>query len=124
MFRAVRPARLPMLSAPEVHPLPPIRHRTVRRRKRHGAWKVAYADFVTALMALFIVLWMMSSTDRVKSAISGYFRDPKGYSKHLGGGPAGAGEGMALAPSQVADLQKQIESALHKMPEFDRLRQN
>ena len=31
-----------------------------------GAWKVAYADFVTAMMALFIVLWLMSSSAKVK----------------------------------------------------------
>jgi len=41
-----------------------------------GAWKVAYADFVTALMALFIVLWLTSQTDQVKTAVSGYFKDP------------------------------------------------
>jgi len=40
-----------------------------------GAWKVAYADFVTAMMALFIVLWLMSSSEPVKKAIAGYFRD-------------------------------------------------
>jgi chemotaxis protein MotB len=42
-----------------------------------GAWKVAYADFVTAMMALFIVLWLMNtSKPAVKEAIAGYFRDP------------------------------------------------
>ncbi len=43
-----------------------------------GAWKVAYADFVTAMMALFIVLWLMGSSDRVKKAVAGYFNDPRG----------------------------------------------
>jgi chemotaxis protein MotB len=44
-----------------------------------GAWKVAYADFVTAMMALFIVLWLMSSTSKAtQDEISGYFRDPNG----------------------------------------------
>jgi chemotaxis protein MotB len=44
-----------------------------------GAWKVAYADFVTAMMALFIVLWLMSSTSKhTQDEIAGYFRDPKG----------------------------------------------
>ena len=31
-----------------------------------GAWKVAYADFVTAMMSLFIVLWLMSTSDAVR----------------------------------------------------------
>jgi len=40
-----------------------------------GAWKVAYADFVTAMMALFIVLWLLSQTDEVtRQRLSEYFR--------------------------------------------------
>ena len=39
---------------------------------------MAYADFVTAMMALFIVLWLMSSSEKVKKAVAGYFNDPKG----------------------------------------------
>jgi chemotaxis protein MotB len=45
-----------------------------------GAWKVAYADFVTAMMALFIVLWILSSSEKVKEAVAGYFKDPIGFS--------------------------------------------
>jgi flagellar motor protein MotB len=41
-----------------------------------GAWKVAYADFVTAMMALFIVLWLMNTSEQIRKAISAYFRDP------------------------------------------------
>ncbi|MBI3813959.1 MAG: OmpA family protein [Nitrospinae bacterium] len=44
-----------------------------------GAWKVAYADFVTALMALFIVLWLTSQSNQVKTAVSDYFKDPGKY---------------------------------------------
>jgi chemotaxis protein MotB len=40
-----------------------------------GAWKVAYADFVTAMMALFIVLWLLAQTDKeLQKEISEYFR--------------------------------------------------
>src|ERR1041384_2013495 len=40
-----------------------------------GAWKVAYADFVTAMMALFMVLWLLASTDQqTRQEISNYFR--------------------------------------------------
>ncbi len=42
-----------------------------------GAWKVAYADFVTAMMALFMVLWLLTQADlKLRSQISQYFRDP------------------------------------------------
>lgn len=52
---------------------------------RHGgAWKVAYADFVTALMSLFIVLWLMSTSETVRQAVAGYFNDPKGTATLLG----------------------------------------
>lgn len=45
-----------------------------------GAWKVAYADFVTAMMALFIVLWVLGQSEEVKEAVAGYFKDPVGFS--------------------------------------------
>lgn len=46
-----------------------------------GAWKVAYADFVTAMMALFIVLWVLNQSEDIKKAVSNYFKDPTGYSQ-------------------------------------------
>jgi chemotaxis protein MotB len=46
--------------------------------KGGGAWKVAYADFVTAMMAFFLVMWITSQNDEVKQAIGGYFQDPWG----------------------------------------------
>lgn len=50
-----------------------------------GAWKVAYADFVTAMMSLFIVLWLMNSTPKpVQEEIAGYFNDPKGTATKKG----------------------------------------
>lgn len=45
-----------------------------------GAWKVAYADFVTAMMALFIVLWILGQDASVKAAVANYFKDPVGIS--------------------------------------------
>ena len=41
-----------------------------------GAWKVAYADFVTAMMALFLVLWLVSQDSKIKDAVSRTFRNP------------------------------------------------
>ena len=41
-----------------------------------GAWKVAYADFVTAMMAFFLVMWLVSQSTETKAAVAGYFRNP------------------------------------------------
>jgi chemotaxis protein MotB len=91
-------------------------------RRRGGAWKVAYADFVTALLALFIVLWMMNSSARVKESISGYFRDPRGYTRKLGAGPGSPAEGLRITHKNAADIQKQIEAALRQAPDLEKLR--
>ncbi|MGE5846431.1 MAG: flagellar motor protein MotB [Ignavibacteria bacterium] len=45
-----------------------------------GAWKVAYADFVTAMMALFIVLWVLSQDEAMRESVAKYFKDPIGFS--------------------------------------------
>ena len=46
--------------------------------KRHpnhgGAWKVAYADFITAMMALFLVLWLTSQDQKIKEAVQQIFK--------------------------------------------------
>jgi chemotaxis protein MotB len=101
----------------------PIRpKRPVQRKRNGGAWKVAYADFVTALMALFIVLWMMNSSNAVKQSVSGYFHDPKAYTRNLGSGPANSGEGLPVHADNVADVRQQIEQALRRVPEFQTMR--
>ena len=51
-----------------------------------GAWKVAYADFVTAMMALFMVLWITAQDPKVLTATADYFRNPH---KPIYTGPAG-----------------------------------
>lgn len=62
--------------------LPP---RIIKRVKKHdghhgGAWKVAYADFVTAMMAMFIVLWVLSQSTKVQKLVANYFKNPIGFS--------------------------------------------
>ena len=85
---------------------------------------MAYADFVTALMALFIVLWMMNASGRVKHSVSGYFNDPRAYTRKLGGGAGGAGEGLLVHHDNVGDMQKQIDAALRRIPEFQKVHDN
>lgn len=67
---------------------PRRRIKKVRAHGGHhgGAWKVAYADFVTAMMALFLVLWLVSQADtKLKSAIANYFRSPGVFNTQKGG---------------------------------------
>src|SRR5437667_12395822 len=74
-----------------------------------GAWKVAYADFVTAMMALFIVLWLLNSSKQVQEAVGGYLKDPTGTAKKVGSNMQGAGENVVLSgdnmPKQIEQLQ-------------------
>jgi chemotaxis protein MotB len=63
----------------------------VRKKAGHaahhgGAWKVAYADFVTAMMAFFLVLWLVGQGKDVKAAVGGYFRDPAVFEESGGRG--------------------------------------
>lgn len=64
-------------------PKTPIIIRRVARRRHEdhgGAWKVAMADFALAMMALFLVLWIINnSSEEQRMAISGFFQDPKAY---------------------------------------------
>jgi len=98
-----------------------------------GAWKIAFADFATAMMAFFLVMWLMSSaTPEQKKLISGYFKDPIGFSESaspyvidLGGSPTPApdrtlnqrvedqteGEQaeVEIAPEQAETLAEELE---------------
>jgi chemotaxis protein MotB len=89
-----------------------------RRAKGHGghhggAWKVAYADFVTAMMSLFIVLWLVSSSEQIKKAVGGYFTDPKGYAKDAGNGMRGSGsESISVKKDDLSKLKDKLEQAV------------
>jgi chemotaxis protein MotB len=62
-----------------------------------GAWKVAYADFVTAMMAFFLVMWLLASGDNVKEAVQAYFQDPIGFNEKVQAGLL-VGSGIAVIP--------------------------
>ena len=51
-----------------------------------GSWKVAYADFVTSMMAFFLVMWLVNQSDTVREAVAGYFNDPANYGQMKGSG--------------------------------------
>jgi chemotaxis protein MotB len=87
-----------------------------------GAWKVAYADFVTAMMALFIVLWLLNSSKQVQDAVGGYFKDPTGTSKKVGSDMVGQGENFVLSKDNMEALKEQLQKAIREVPNFDKLR--
>ena len=83
-----------------------------------GAWKVAYADFVTAMMALFIVLWLLSASEKVQKAVGGYFQDPTGKGHQVGSTTAGSGETLTLSEKQLKEIKDKIEQAMKAIPAF------
>ena len=88
-----------------------------------GAWKVAYADFVTAMMALFIVLWLMSSTTKEqKEEIAGYFRDPHGSSTQKGPAHPGQGANILLNKQDMTKLKAQLLQSIQHVDPLDKLK--
>lgn len=70
-----------------------------------GAWKIAYADFVTAMMAFFLLMWLLSSaSENTLKGISEYFQQPLKLS--LMGG-SGVGDRTAPVPGGGMDLTRQ-----------------
>src|SRR6266568_5379061 len=106
----------------KTQPIIVIKKKGSHARHHGGAWKVAYADFVTAMMALFIVLWLMNSSEKVKKAVGGYFQDPTGKGKQVGSGEAGTGETMALKRDDMNSLSQKLQQAMKDIPEFQQMK--
>jgi chemotaxis protein MotB len=87
-----------------------------------GAWKVAYADFVTAMMALFIVLWLLNTSKQVQEAVAGYFKDPTGSGKKIGTTVSGSGENFVLTRDNMPKLKDQLQQTIRQMTDFDKLK--
>ena len=91
-----------------------------------GAWKVAYADFVTAMMAFFLVMWLVGQAPEVKAGVGAYFRDPGAFDGGKGvlPGVETAATVQPEAPTEAeatAALEKAAEGlrdALEAMPQF------
>ncbi len=87
-----------------------------------GAWKVAYADFVTAMMALFIVLWLMNSSKKIQEAVGGYFKDPTGTGKMAGSTQAGRGNQATVSKDNMAKIKEQLQTVVRQVTDFDKLK--
>ena len=116
----------------------------IKKKKSHGgghhggSWKVAYADFVTAMMAFFMVMWIMGLSDETRAQIQGYFSDPIGFAKNMphnravispktvplsksGTGVSGANTPYQNEQKAMQELKKEIEKALKSAAGLDKL---
>ena len=87
-----------------------------------GAWKVAYADFVTAMMALFIVLRLLNTSKQVQEAVGGYFKDPTGTSKEVGSNLQGSGESFTLTRDDMPKLRQELQKSVRQLNGFEKLK--
>ena len=114
----------------------------VKKKRGHagghhgGAWKVAYADFVTSMMAFFLVMWIVAQSAEIKTNVSGYFKDPIGFSKNSKSGMLKGGAGVDMnklgtekkdwtqekAQEILAKAGEHIKEVLSKIPEFEALK--
>jgi chemotaxis protein MotB len=98
----------------------------IKRKASHhahhgGAWKVAYADFVTALMSLFIVLWLMSQSAKIKEAVAGYFNDPHGTATQLGTTMKGTGIPAPVPATDLNALKDRLIQEIKARKDLERL---
>jgi len=107
-------------------PIPPIiiKKKVIHGGHHGGAWKVAYADFVTAMMALFIVLWLMNSSKKIQEAVGGYFKDPTGTGKNVGTNQVGAKETFHITKQNMAELKEQLQKSIRSITDLEKLREN
>jgi chemotaxis protein MotB len=118
-----------MRATPQLQPVkrPRRRIKKVKIQSHHGsgAWKVAYADFVMAMMALFLVLWLVSQADvKLKEAIANFFRSP-GVFTTMQGGILGRPSKLSKEPNPIDNEEALMSAAMllrksfQKNPEFE-----
>ncbi len=100
-----------------------------------GAWKVAYADFITTMMALFIVLWIVGQSQEVRESVGQYFRDPGAFNKYtkrdiftdsvpiqLSTSRLNQRENSEEEKQALEQIGKALQTAFLTIPEFARLK--
>ena len=102
-----------------------------------GAWKVAYADFVTAMMAFFLVMWIVGQSNPMKAGVAGYFRDPGVFERGTGGAAGimpGAPKGItaptptpndtdiAVAKEVLEQAAQRLREAIEQLPDFSKIK--
>ena len=92
-----------------------VRKKKVAGGGHHGgSWKVAYADFVTAMMAFFMVMWILGMDEKVKQAIEGYFSNPIGYKKGFSSGASPISSGSSPAEMTAGQVRLIVRGAESK----------
>src|SRR5947207_9287121 len=111
-----------MMAAGKTRPIIVIKKKGGHGGHHGGAWKVAYADFVTAMMSLFIVLWLMNSSEKIRKAVAGYFNDPKGTTALMGTTMSGTVETVpAAAATSMAQLKDRLEAGIKAKKDLEKL---
>jgi chemotaxis protein MotB len=99
-----------------------------KKRKSHGgahhggSWKVAYADFVTAMMAFFLVMWILGMDENLKKSIEGYFSNPVGFKKGYSAGRSPLSSGQSPGTVQTTPLR--LVSRIQQAEQFAKARSN
>ncbi|HUI09969.1 MAG TPA: flagellar motor protein MotB [Bacteroidota bacterium] len=101
-----------MEEKPEESPIRVVRKSGGHGGHHGGAWKVAYADFVAAMMALFIVLWIVGQSKQVKSYVANYFKDPGAFFENTKGGVNSVGGNIGPAELNVEEFLKRQQERL------------
>lgn len=114
--------------------------RIIKKHKKHeahhgGAWKVAYADFVTAMMAFFLVMWITGMSQEVKASVAGYFKDPTAFMKSVRAGNAPFAVPTDKQNNKIAskmnkmqerakfeETKKSIQKMVAETPEFKKIK--
>jgi chemotaxis protein MotB len=92
----------------------------VKRKKRGhaghhgGAWKVAYADFVTAMMAFFMVMWILGMDQNLRNSIEGYFSNPVGFKKGYTAGKSPLSSGNSPGKIETTPIRLVARQAEEK----------
>jgi chemotaxis protein MotB len=102
-----------------------------------GAWKVAYSDFVTDMMAFFLVMWIVGQSNPMKAGVAGYFRDPGVFDRGTGGSAGimpGAPKGItsptptpndtdiAVAKEVLEQAAQRMREAIEQLPDFSKIK--
>lgn len=79
-----------------------------------GSWKVAYADFVTSMMAFFLVMWLIAQSETVRESVAGYFQNPTGFKK---GGDQSVLPNKGTSVIEMKSKNMMTEEQIRKMRE-------
>ena len=75
------------------------------------------------MMAFFMVMWLMASSDQVKKSIAAYFLDPQGKKHEVGsGGASGSGKSLYLSVDDMKQLKEKLQESMKSLPAVEKLK--